>query len=76
MGERVPQQSQQATLRSLGDKGQRRVVERYIDAWDRGDIDALVALLAEEATCLMPPATTWYRALKAIAAFVTDCVCR
>jgi RNA polymerase sigma-70 factor (ECF subfamily) len=69
--ERVPEQSQQATLRSLGDEGQRRVVERFIDAWDRGDVDALVALLAEDATWSMPPAPTWYRGLDAIAGFLT-----
>ncbi len=70
--ERVPERSQQATLRSLGDEGQRQVVERYIDAWDRADVDALVALLTKDATWSMPPVPTWYRGLKAIAGFLTD----
>src|SRR5207253_7876791 len=70
--ERVPEQSQQATLRSLGDEGQRQVVLRYLDAWDRADVDGLVALLTEDATWSMPPAPTWYRGLEAIAGFLTD----
>src|SRR5437899_9980739 len=37
--ERVPEQSQQATLRSLGDDALRDVVDRYVDAWERKDVD-------------------------------------
>jgi RNA polymerase sigma-70 factor (ECF subfamily) len=58
--ERLPEQSQQATLRSLGDDGVREVVESYVDAWDREDIDAVVAMLTEDATFTMPPLRTWY----------------
>ena len=32
LDERLPEQSQQATLRSLGDDGVREIVERYMDA--------------------------------------------
>ena len=59
--ERLPEQSQQATLRSLGDEGMREVVEGYVDAWDRGDIDAVVAMLTEDACFSMPPAPSWHR---------------
>jgi RNA polymerase sigma-70 factor (ECF subfamily) len=59
--ERTPEQSQQATLRSLGDEGLRDVVESYMDAMGRGDIDAVVAMLTEDAAWSMPPAATWYR---------------
>src|SRR4051812_46790389 len=47
--ERLPEQSQQATLRSLGDGALRDLVAGYVDAWDRGDVDAVVAMLAEDA---------------------------
>jgi RNA polymerase sigma-70 factor, ECF subfamily len=58
--ERRPEESQQATLRSLGDDGVRQVVEGYLDAWDRGDIDGVVAMLTEDATFTMPPLRSWY----------------
>ena len=67
----LPAQSQQANLRALGDDGLRRIVERYIDAWERGDVDAILALLAEDATFAMPPLPTWYRGRDAIAVFLT-----
>jgi RNA polymerase sigma-70 factor (ECF subfamily) len=68
--ERVPRQSQQATLRSLGDERVRKLVERYVDAWERGDADAILAMLAEDATFAMPPYSTWYRGRDAIATFL------
>jgi RNA polymerase sigma-70 factor (ECF subfamily) len=58
--ERTPEQSQQANARALGDDGVREVVRGYVDAWDRGDIDAVVAMLTEDAAFSMPPLATWY----------------
>jgi RNA polymerase sigma-70 factor, ECF subfamily len=58
--ERLPERSQQATLRALGDNGIKEVVERYIDAWERGDVEAILALLAEDAKYSMPPLPVWY----------------
>jgi RNA polymerase sigma-70 factor, ECF subfamily len=68
--ERLPEESQQATLRSLGDDGVREVVEGYVEAWDRGDIDGVVAMLTEDASFAMPPARSWYRGSEALTAFL------
>jgi RNA polymerase sigma-70 factor, ECF subfamily len=68
--ERLPEQSQQATLRALGDEALREIVDDYIDAWERDDVDAVVAMLAEDATMSMPPIPTWYRGRDAVAAFL------
>ncbi len=68
--ERLPDQSQQVTLRALGDDTIREVVERYIDAWERADVEAILALLAEDATFAMPPLPTWYRGREAIGVFL------
>ena len=68
--ERAPERSQQATMRSLGDERVRELVERYVDAWERGDVDAVVAMLAEDATFSMPPQVEWFRGREAIAAFL------
>ena len=59
--DRLPEASQQATLRALGDEELRAIVERYMDAWERGDVEAVVAMLAEDATITMPPMATWFR---------------
>jgi RNA polymerase sigma-70 factor (ECF subfamily) len=68
--ERLPAHSQQETLRGLDDDEIRGLVERYIEAWDRGDVDAVVAMLAEEATFSMPPNAQWFRGREAIRAFL------
>ena len=35
-------------------------MDRYVDAWERNDVDAVVELLAEDATFAMPPLATWF----------------
>jgi RNA polymerase sigma-70 factor (ECF subfamily) len=67
---RLPERSQQATLRSLGDEGLRRLVDRYVEAWESGDADAILAMLTEDATYAMPPLRTWYRGREAIGVFL------
>jgi RNA polymerase sigma-70 factor (ECF subfamily) len=68
--ERLPDQSQQATLRSIGDERLRELVEAYMDAVDHGNVQAVVAMLTEDATWSMPPQRTWYAGHEAIAAFL------
>jgi RNA polymerase sigma-70 factor (ECF subfamily) len=58
--ERVPERTQQRTLQALGDDGLRRLIDRYVDAWERCDIHAFTGLLVEDATFAMPPLSTWY----------------
>jgi RNA polymerase sigma-70 factor, ECF subfamily len=67
--DRLPDQSQQETLRSLGDERIRGLVETYVEAWARGDVDALRALLAEDAVFSMPPWASWWRGRETIAGF-------
>jgi RNA polymerase sigma-70 factor (ECF subfamily) len=69
-----PEQSQQATLRSLGDERIRELVEAYVDAWAKGDVEALLALLAEDAVFSMPPWASWWRGRETIAGFAKTAV--
>jgi RNA polymerase sigma-70 factor (ECF subfamily) len=69
---RLPPQSQQATLRALGDEAVRKTVERYMDALDRGDVDAIVGMLADDAAWSMPPCHEWFRGVDAIIGFLVD----
>jgi RNA polymerase sigma-70 factor, ECF subfamily len=67
---RLPERSQQATLRSLGDDGLRVLVEGYVDAWERADVDAIAAMLAEDAAFTMPPQALWFRGRDTIGEFL------
>jgi RNA polymerase sigma-70 factor, ECF subfamily len=69
---RLPKLSQQAALRALGDAELQAIVDGYMDAWERSDVDAVVAMLAEEACLTMPPQPSWYRGRDAIAAFLAE----
>jgi RNA polymerase sigma-70 factor (ECF subfamily) len=44
------------------------LLARYVQAWERADVDALVALLREDATLAMPPLTQWLVGAGAIGA--------
>jgi RNA polymerase sigma-70 factor, ECF subfamily len=70
--ERLPEESQQSTLRSVDDEELREIVETYVDAWERGDADTIAAMLADEAIIAMPPMPTWFRGRDAVHAFLTD----
>ena len=68
--QRLPEHSQQTTLRAIGDERLSAVVEQYVRAWDEADVDSIVAMLTRDATFAMPPRPTWYRGRAAIAAFL------
>jgi RNA polymerase sigma-70 factor, ECF subfamily len=68
--ERLPDESQQATLRSLGDQRIREVVEGYMDAMRRGDVDAVVGMLAEDAAWSMPPLAAWFTGRDGLTGFL------
>jgi RNA polymerase sigma-70 factor (ECF subfamily) len=69
VAERLPQRSQQAALQTLDDAELRAIVDGYMEAWERSDVDALAAMLAEHATFTMPPQAAWFRGRDAIATF-------
>jgi RNA polymerase sigma-70 factor (ECF subfamily) len=68
--ERMPDQSQQATLRALGDEKVSEIVDAYLDAWMRGDIEKVVSMLAEDASFAMPPLASWFEGREGIADFL------
>lgn len=66
----VPAQSQQQTLRSLGDAKLAELVAQYADALERRDTAAILALLTEDATWSMPPLAAWFRGAEQITGFL------
>lgn len=72
-------QRARATLGSRGEasgideplsESQSRLLDRYVDAFHRYDVDGLVALMREDATLSMPPYTLWLRGPAAIRAWL------
>ncbi len=64
--ERLPEKSQQATMRAIGDDRVRAIVQRFTDAFESGEVDAILKILAEDATFAMPPYAGWYQGRDAI----------
>ncbi|CAN5740969.1 hypothetical protein BH23ACT5_BH23ACT5_16250 [soil metagenome] len=54
-------QRARATLSEPTDEAQRELLARYVDAFERYDLDALTLLLHEDATQSMPPFELWLR---------------
>jgi RNA polymerase sigma-70 factor, ECF subfamily len=53
---------------------QQQLLERYVDAFWRKDIDSIVGMLTAEATWDMPPFTSWYRGAESIGWLIgTEC---
>jgi RNA polymerase sigma-70 factor (ECF subfamily) len=68
--ERLPERSQQETLRTLGDACVRDLVDRFVEAWEGGDVDAIRSLLTDDAVLAMPPYPTWFRGRDDVADFL------
>jgi RNA polymerase sigma-70 factor (ECF subfamily) len=53
----------------LAPEAERALVERYVGAWEQGDVHAFVALLKDDAVLSMPPLPEWYMGRVALAEF-------
>jgi RNA polymerase sigma-70 factor (ECF subfamily) len=71
---RLPARSQQETVRALGDRKLRGLVEAYVRAWEKGDVEGIVALLASDANFVMPPFANWFEGRDAVAAFIASTI--
>jgi RNA polymerase sigma-70 factor, ECF subfamily len=70
--ERLPDPSQQETLRALGDDEIAALVDRYVEAWENNDVDAVVTLLTEDAAIAMPPLASWFGPRDVMAEFLAE----
>jgi len=72
LDERTPAESQQATLRRLGEEAEQKLVAEFVAAWERGDVPALLELLAEDARFTMPPLPAWFDGRENVARFLAE----
>ena len=56
----LPDRSQQRVLSDLGDEHVQATVAAFVAAWERADVDAVVALLAKDVVMAMPPYGEWF----------------
>src|SRR6185437_4691064 len=64
--------AQRTQWRSSTTASERKALRRLITAWENADTTALVELLREDATLIMPPGTTWFAGRRDIAAFLAE----
>ena len=60
VADKIPERSQQLTLRALGDRRMRAIVEEYMEAMRGGDVNRVVSMLTEDVAWSMPPLASWY----------------
>jgi len=51
------------------DAAQQQLIRRYVEAWERFDLDGFVALLRDDSRLVMPPFPHWFIGREAIRAF-------
>jgi RNA polymerase sigma-70 factor, ECF subfamily len=64
----LPSESRPATV----DDAQEELLARYVDAFQRYDMDALVKLMHEDAVMTMPPFGVWIRGAQDIVSFFVE----
>jgi len=69
---RLPERSQQDSLRAMGDERIRELAERYAAAIAHNDVDGLCSMLTADATWSMPPHPHWFSGRSAIAEFLAN----
>jgi RNA polymerase sigma-70 factor (ECF subfamily) len=72
LASKLPSHTQQQTLRAIGESGARKLAAGFAGALERGDADALIALLTEDVTWSMPPLPHWYRGIDAVSDFAVQ----
>ena len=68
----LPAATQQATIGAIGDVRVQELAQRYSAAWEVGDVEAIVAMLTDDAKYSMPPLPAWYEGHVGIRAFLVE----
>lgn len=69
---KLPAVSQEQLRRDIGDQAFRDLVERFVAAWQRADVEGIASMLAEDVTFTMPPLAAWFDGLDAVRTFFQE----
>jgi RNA polymerase sigma-70 factor, ECF subfamily len=68
--ERLPDTSQLEMREKLGEDHVKRVVDRFMEAWEAADVDEIRSLLTEDCDLVMPPWADWFQGRDAVTEFL------
>jgi RNA polymerase sigma-70 factor (ECF subfamily) len=69
---RIVAGSQEAELRALGAEGQQGLVDAFVAAWARADVDGILDMLAEDVRFAMPPFPAWFVGRTHVGQFLSE----
>jgi RNA polymerase sigma-70 factor, ECF subfamily len=70
LGAHLP--AQRSQWRSTPTASERKALQRLITAWESADTAAVVDLLRDDATLIIPPGTTWFAGRRDIGTFLAE----
>jgi RNA polymerase sigma-70 factor (ECF subfamily) len=68
--ERLSEPSQQELLAKVGEDRVKQVVDRFMEAWESADVDAISSLLTTDCDLVMPPWAEWFQGRDAVLDFL------
>jgi RNA polymerase sigma-70 factor, ECF subfamily len=74
LSKKYHQHGLEKVARSQANLETQALLDQYVRAWERADVDGLVALLKKEAVFSMPPSPSWYSGKEAIGKFIAATV--
>src|SRR5262245_24783100 len=69
LSERYPHGRMEDSTMSTTDEQTQQLLDHFVQAWERADVNGLVALLKADAAFAMPPSPSWYQGNTAIGTF-------
>jgi RNA polymerase sigma-70 factor (ECF subfamily) len=69
LASKLPAVSQERLRSDIGDAALRELVERFVAAWQRADVEGIVSMLTDDVTFSMPPLAAWFSGRDAVRIF-------
>jgi len=69
LSQRYPRGEMEDSMMSSTDERTQWLLDHFVQAWERADVDGLVALLKADAAFAMPPSPSWSQGHEAIGIF-------